>query len=70
MTNTDGYGKEGMIRKYCLGESDSFCLGEFCYLLVAAEVILSVCRMMLITHIFQPGTSNTWADINCSQSLR
>ena len=28
-TNTDGYGKEGMIRKYCLSESYSFCSGEF-----------------------------------------
>ena len=47
----------------------SFCFWEFCSVLVAAEVILSVCSMMLINQMFQPGTLNTWADINCSESV-
>lgn len=34
----------------------SFCLGEFCFVLAAAEVILSVCSMMLINQMLQPGT--------------
>lgn len=50
-------------------EGNSFCFGEFCFVVVAAEVILSVCSMVLINQMFQPKTLNTWADIYCSESV-
>lgn len=53
----------------CLYFPTVFVLGSFVLFLVAAEVILSVCSMMLMNQMFQPGTLNTWADINCSESV-